>query len=180
MKDLIPFLIILVFVISAIVKAVKKAAQGQGEGEGDGENYRAPEGDIQQFLRQLGMGPPVQQQQAAEPAPEEFHAPEAMNVLEMAEREEAEPTGPDIPANVVGEAAGYRQWQQPPAAPTIEPMPAAPRAPKAPSRAETAPTARPPLTRPPAGSLKRAVVWSEILGTPMALRAPGHEPPTGE
>jgi hypothetical protein len=171
------WLIIAVFVIGRVIKSIKGAAEQQAAAGADEEGFEAAPEEIQEFLRSLTT--------AAQRRAAGAEGPPAVAVRR-------EPR----PVRAARQRAAQAPFWTPP--PPVQPKPAArPTAKPQPSRASrkkrVAPRKSPPrevlAARPPAQTapkprrggkapilalrgtdLKRAVVWSEILGPPVSLR----------
>ena len=203
--NIIPLIIFIIFVVLSIAGSVKKASQQQGRAKPRArrEDSEPPDEAIQQFLGELQrkaeaapQQPPqmaqagpvaqVQPPQMAQAGPvaqvQPPQLPPAPQVVPIQVVEEAQPAvavrAPVPEQPVVPQrprAAQKRRPRKPRRAPASKPAPAA-----AAGAPKPAPQARVPFgARPTRWDLKRAVVWSEILGAPISMRRHiGHRPPT--
>jgi len=182
---------VIVMVVIGLVKVLRQFAGGTVEDERQPGPYKASQNQIGEFLRQLGMEP-APPRALERPPGEQAPEPQRMRVQET--------LAPSIPPLVpTGVVELVPEPEEPAAAPPPRPPRHEPRrapemvAPSPRKRKRTVGT-RPParkgrrpaesvarLSRAPGGSLKQAVVWSEILGKPLSLRPSlGYRPPSAD
>lgn len=154
---------LVVVVVSLIKKALAAAAQRAEQPEPEEGEYRASPDRVRQFLEQVMRGRARPAQPTAPPSAELARTPESVEVASpvfpvAAPAPQTEPTAPTRRRRPTGRkrAAAPR----PPAAQPAEPV--------VPGGVRLADT-----------DLKKAVIWSEILGRPVSVRPRiGHRPPT--
>ncbi len=176
---IIALIIIAVFLISIIKKIAEAAGQVEERQEQPAE-FEAPADEIQEFLRSLATGEPPQPPQAqgperAQAAQRPQQTPAATDMREQQERARERERERERAAAARARAEDARERR-------AEHLRRAARARReaAAERGKTPEPAR--IAQKPRGlSLRQAVVWSEILRPPLALRAGGrHRPPTAE
>ncbi|MFO7958806.1 MAG: hypothetical protein R6X33_17095 [Candidatus Brocadiia bacterium] len=170
--------IALIFIGIFIASILKKYAESVGQEGQEGQtraDFEAPADEIQQFLRSLGAG-----QQPGQQAPEPQRAgPQQERREERPQRQRPQQRGRPrgVPRGSVqarSEAARERREAQRRRAERARKEAAA-------IRRKTAGKREAAAEKPEGFSLKQAVIWSEILGPPLALRPGGrHQPPTEE
>jgi len=192
MGNLVPILIFLIIIFaSGLKKLLQYLAQQAAAAKEEEGRYEAAPDQIREFLEQISGG---QRAQPGRPvvvgervAPEILGAPVALEPMEL---ELPQPTAP--PARQVPRQEPERAELAPPLEPLGQPIPrrktprrarprrrrpAAARRPE--PRGKPAPTETIMLTAFKGGKwdLRQAVIWSEILGTPIGLRRRlGHRP----
>jgi outer membrane biosynthesis protein TonB len=188
MGDFVTLIIIgILFGVGTIVRrAMEAAAQKERRRPQGDREFRASRDQIREFLEDIRQG-----RQATAPAPEppaepveelrEFPAEpvEELRQFPAEPAEELQPVAPPRPVEVppapVPQAKPRRARKRKGAAAEVRaPVPAQPSAPPA-------EPAAPPAFRVPDIDLKKAMVWSEIIGRPVSMRRRiGHKPPTLE
>jgi hypothetical protein len=165
----IALIVVGIFIASILKKYAESVGQEREEGQTRAD-FEAPADEIQQFLRSLGAGQPPGQQ-APEPQQERREEPPQRQRPQQRRRPRGVPRG-SVQARA--EADRERREAQRRRAERARKEAAAIRRKTAGKREAAAEKAE-------GFSLKQAVIWSEILGPPLALRPGGrHQPPTEE
>ena len=207
MGELVPIIVILVFIgIGILRKLMEYASRQAGEEGGPAEDYETPPDEVRRFLEEIRS---ARQPMAPVPAAQaEPRAPTPMEQLFGSFARAQEPGEPVVielePAleavqveEPPAQAPRMGAPEQPRAAIVPVPTPRKPR--RKPARRKKRPSRKPvtarrepepakPEAKKPADikalktgrlTLRQAVIWSEILGTPVGLRRyKGHRPPT--